>query len=334
MNKYKMTMIAALTLLGCLFGSDRALDGVEVTTIAEGLNVPCGVAIQPETGHVFVADSGAGRVIRIVDGKIEVVITGFPVDKYGKGPTYPIGPLGLTFIDRDVLAVGGGGLPDAKDLLRIYNLPKVGAEALQADNMATSFSIDATDKLAGEGNFYGLAFNGNAIFATCNGDDTKGWIARAGVKGAKVGSFSRAIATKELTDVDAPVAITIAPDGSLAVGQMGEISLPGDGLLTFYDAATGDKLANFETGLNDITGLAYGPRGQLLATDYSWSSPQDGGLFRIVAKYNKKKQGIEVEKVISLDKPTAIDIDSKGDIYVTIIGSGEGASGKLLKIIK
>ena len=69
------------------------------------------------------------------------------------------------------------------------------------------------------------------------------------MKGAKVGSFSRAIATKELTDVDAPVAITVAPDGSLAVGQMGEISMPGDGLLTFYDAATGDKLANFKQDL-------------------------------------------------------------------------------------
>ena len=334
MTKYKMTMVAVMTLFGCLFTGDRNVYSVEVTTIVEGLNVPCGVAIQPETGHVFVADSGAGRVIRIVDGKIEAVITGFPIDKYGKGPTYPIGPLGLVFIDRDALAVGGGGFPDAKDLLRIYKLPKVGAEALKADDMTSSFSIDATEKLAGEGNFYGLAFNGDAIFATCNGDDTKGWIARAGVKGAKVGSFSRAIATKELTEVDAPVAITVAPDGSLAVGQMGEISLPGDSLLTFYDAATGDKLANFETGLSDITGLAYGPRGRLLATDFSWSSPKDGGLFRIVAKYNKKKQGIEVEKIVSLDKPTAISIDSSGDIYVTIIGSGEGASGKLLKITK
>jgi DNA-binding beta-propeller fold protein YncE len=334
MNKYKLTMMAVITLFGCLFDGDSAVYGVEVTTVAEGLNVPCGVAIQPETGHVFVADSGAGRVIRIVEGKIEAVITDFPIDKYGKGPIYPIGPLGLAFIDRDVLAIGGGGFPDAKDLLRIYNLPKVGAAALKADDMAMSFSIDATETLAGEGNFYGLAFNGDAIFTTCNGDDTKGWIARAGVKGAKVGSFSRAIATKELTDVDAPVAITVAPDGSLAVGQMGEISLPGDGLLTFYDAATGDKLANFETGLSDITGLAYGPRGKLLATDFAWSSPKDGGLFRIVAKYNKKKQGIEVEKIVSLERPTAISIDSSGNVYVTIIGSGEGASGKLLKITK
>ena len=95
-----------------------------VETVVEGLNVPCGVAIQPGTGHVFVADSAAGRVVRIVDGKIENVVVDFPIDKYGKGPTYPIGPLGLTFIDQNVLVVGGGGYPDAKDKLRVYNVPQ------------------------------------------------------------------------------------------------------------------------------------------------------------------------------------------------------------------
>ncbi len=304
-----------------------------VETVAEGLNVPCGVAVQPGTGHVFVADSAAGRVVRIVDGEIENVIVDFPIDKYGKGPVYPIGPLGLAFIEENVLAVGGGGYPDAKDKLRVYNVPAAGEAALKADDDDVSaLELPATDKLAGEGNFYGVAFTGDALFVTCNGDDTKGWISRAGVKGAKVGPFMRAIATKELTEVDAPVAITVAPDGSLAVGQMGEISLPGDGLLTFYDPKDGSKLANFETGLSDITGLAYAPKGKLLATDFSWSDPSGGGLFQISAKYTKKKQSLDVTKIIELDKPTAIAVDADGNVYVTVVGSGEGTSGKLLKI--
>ena len=327
----RITAVIILTLV-FLVVSSKAYAAPEVETVAEGLTVPCGVAIQPETGHIFVTDSGAGRIVRVVDGKIEDVIIDFPMDMYGKGPTYPIGPLGLTFIDRDVLAVGGGGFPDAKDLLRIYNLPAAGEAAIKADAMAASFSIDATEKLAGEGNLYGLAFNGSAIFVTCNGDDTKGWIARAGVKGSKVGSFARAIATKELTNVDAPVAITIAPDGSLAVGQMGEITVKGDSLLTFYDSVTGDKMANFETGLSDITGLAYGPRGRLFATDFVWVDTAQGGMFRITAKYNKKKQNIAVEKIVDLDKPTAVVVDRNGDAYVTVIGSGEGAVGQLLRI--
>ena len=77
MNKRKITMIAVITLFGCCFTGDRDAHGVEVATIAEGLNVPCGVAIQPETGHVFVADSGAGRVIRIVDASHSCVLVVF-----------------------------------------------------------------------------------------------------------------------------------------------------------------------------------------------------------------------------------------------------------------
>ena len=329
-----MKRITAVTTVAVLMAmTSMVLAEPKVETVAEGLTVPCGVAIQPGTGHVFVADSAAGRVVRIVDGKVEDVIVDFPIDKYGKGPTYPIGPLGLAFVDENVLAVGGGGYPDAKDKLRVYNIPAAGGDALNADeDDAAALEIPATDKLAGEGNFYGVAFTGDALFVTCNGDDTKGWIARAGVKGAKVGPFMRAIATKELTEVDAPVAITVAPDGSLAVGQMGEISLPGDGLLTFYDPKDGAKLANFETGLSDITGLAYAPKGKLLATDFAWADTSEGGLFQISAKYTKKKQNIEVTKITGLDKPTAIAVDDEGNVYVTVIGSGEGASGKLLKI--
>jgi len=113
---------------------------------------------------------------------------------------------------------------------------------------------------------------------------------------------------------------------------MGEITVKGDGLLTFYDSVTGDMMANFETGLSDITGLAYGPRGRLFATDFAWADTTQGGMFRIIAKYNKKKQGIAVEKIVDLDKPTALVVDSNGDVYVTVIGSGEGAVGRLLKI--
>ena len=59
-----------------------------VETVIQGLQNPVAVVLQPETDVIFVAESGAGRVIRIVDGKAEVVITGFPLEKYGDGPQY------------------------------------------------------------------------------------------------------------------------------------------------------------------------------------------------------------------------------------------------------
>ncbi len=70
----------------------QAEDGLKVETILSDLDNPCGIAIQPETGVVFVADSGASKVVKVVGGKAEPVVTDFPVDIYGKGPKYNIGP--------------------------------------------------------------------------------------------------------------------------------------------------------------------------------------------------------------------------------------------------
>ena len=67
------------------------------------------MAIQPETGHVFVAESGALKVVRIVDGESEDVVVGFSKDYTGKSPIYEIGPLSLLFLDRDTLLIGDGG---------------------------------------------------------------------------------------------------------------------------------------------------------------------------------------------------------------------------------
>ncbi|MFT5527869.1 MAG: DNA-binding beta-propeller fold protein YncE, partial [Pirellulaceae bacterium] len=223
----------------------------EAETVVDGLNNPCGVAVQPNTGHVFVADSGAGRIIRIVDGKIEEVVTGFPSDIYGKGPMYNIGPLGLAFLDETTLIVGGGGQLDGEELLRSYEIPKAGEAAITADKMLASHKLGATDEVKGEGNFYGVAVSPAGVFVTCNGDDTKGWVSRAAVAGNKIGPFERYIATKDTTEeVDAPVAITVMPKtGHIVVGQMGEINKPKDGVLTFYNAKTKKALLNLETNL-------------------------------------------------------------------------------------
>ena len=73
-----MKRITAVTTVAVLMAmTSLVLAEPKVETVAEGLTVPCCVAIQPGTGHVFVADSAAGRVVRIVDGKVEDVIVDF-----------------------------------------------------------------------------------------------------------------------------------------------------------------------------------------------------------------------------------------------------------------
>lgn len=292
------------------------------------LDNPAGIAIQPETGAVFISNSGASQVVKVTSGKAEPVITDFPVDVYGKGPKYNIGPLGLLFLDKKTLVVGGGGFVDGQDLLRVYELNDDG-KPVKADAMKASFPLAESGEVKGEGNFYALAATPDGIFVTCNGDDTKGWVSKATLKGTEVGPFERYLATKEATQVDAPVGITVSPEGYLVVGQMGEITLPNDSLLTFYDATSKETLLNVKTQLHDITAVAYSPRKQLYVLDFAWADTTQGGLFQVL-KDEQAESGIRTKKIMSIDKPTAMAFDADGALYITAIG--EEKKGQLIQV--
>ncbi|MFV0445239.1 MAG: hypothetical protein ACK5Q5_16805 [Planctomycetaceae bacterium] len=313
---------------------------------AANLDNPSGVAVQPGTGDVFVAEHRG--VIRFfnqaaeADGKPTrgraVEINKYPTDIYGKGPMYDIGPLGLAFQDASHLIVGDGSRVDGEELVRIYEVNSAAAEKPAAEDSAktTLGPITAGDASAkGEGNFYGIAVTKDAIYVTCNGDDTKGWISRAEIKDGKVGELKPFIATKEKLGVDAPVGITIGPDGGLVVSQMGEMNVPGDSLLTFYDAKSGELKAKYETGLHDIAGVAFSPAtGKLYGVDFAWSDTKQGGLFELTIKGDK----CTTRKVVELDKPTAIAFDDKGNAFISLFGTAEeGAKvkpGQLVRVPK
>jgi len=326
-------------LAACFSLAVIAQDAAKPEAVVGGLSNPCGVTVQPETGVVFVADSAAGRVIRIVEGKAQDVITGSPKDVYGKGPFYDIGPLGLVFLDKTTLVVGDGGFKDGEEFLRVYTVPEAGQPALDFEKDGVkSGPLAPAEGVLGEGNLYGLAATKAAVYVTCNGDDTKGWVAKADITGTKLGKLERFIPTKEAVEVDAPVGITISPRGEIVVGQMGEINKPKDSLLTFYSAKTGMKLLNVETGLHDIAGLAYSPKtGNLYAVDFAWMATEEGGLFRLDSDQQNPNAGsLKAVKIASLDKPTAMAFAPDGTLYVTVVGpkkEDENApkEGQLLK---
>ena len=304
------------------------------------LDNPSGVTVHPTTGHVFVSSrQGIFRWAPITPNKVYLEIEGFPTDVYGKGPKYNIGPLGVSLWGTDRLIVPDGSQPDGEELVRIYKIaddvPAKPRKATETEFALGPIKGNPEANYKGEGNYYASVVWNDTIYVTANGDDTKGWIVGTKIVDGKPGELAGLIATKEATQVDAPVAITVTPDGSsLVVGQMGEVNVPGDSLLTYYDKE-GKLTKNLKTGLNDITGLAYSPKtGKLYATDFAWAEEikANGGLFELVIEGDEVKP----KKIISLDRPTALAFDKEGALYLTVFGpgkdTGEKPSGGLIRL--
>lgn len=348
------SLLAGSLALLCVAGlgeSARAQeDGKEIKpeTLVINLQHPTGVAVHDQTGHVFVASRyGIYRYFRKDDGKTHNVateVTGYSTDIYGKGPKYEIGPLGVAFLDEKHLVVGDGSRPDPEELVRVYEIGQEPPEKPQKEDAAKHtlgpISADNEKTKSGEGNYYGVAIGAGAIFVTANGDDTKGWVAKAAIKDGKPQELKLSIATKEAVGVDAPVPATFSPDGDLVIGQMGEISKPGDSLLTTYNPKNGKLKKKWETGLSDIAGIAYSPKsGKLYATDFAWldaakedDAEKQGGLYELQIDGDN----VEAKKVLQLDKPTGIDFDKDGNLYIAVFGTKEEGDeyspGKLLMI--
>lgn len=304
-----------------------SLQAAEPTVVLSGLNNPAGVAVRPGSGEVFVAESGAGRVVMAKGKEAMAVVSGFPLDSYGKGPKFKIGPLGLAFVGGNQLVVGDGGSLDGEERVRVFELASPVKPMSVYDSSAKLGPIEPGPQTGrGEGNFYALAATASGVYVTANGDDTKGWVLKAPVSGGKIGKLAPFIATKEAVKVDAPVGIA-AMKGKIYVGQMGEVASQPDSLLCIYDEKSGKLESKVELEeVFDICALAFSKSGKLYALDFNWPGTEKGSLIRI----DLKASGAAVTKIAELDKPTALAFGPDGSLYVTVFGT-DSASGKLLK---
>jgi DNA-binding beta-propeller fold protein YncE len=308
----------------------------KTTVVASGIDNPSGLAVQHSTGNIFVAArSGVHRLVLGEKPALHTEVGSFDTDIYGKGPKYNIGPLGVAMLGDDHLVVADGSHPDEKEVVLVM---KVGKESPKTPHTAkdAAFVIGpikaGKDSAKGEGNYYGVAINKQAIFITCNGDDTKGWVAKSDLQDGKPGALTPYIATKVATNVDAPVGITFSPEGKqLVISQMGEMNVANDSLLTMYNPADGKLIKALKTGLHDIAGLAYSPKtGKLYVVDFAWVKTSEGGLFELTVDGDK----VTAKKVLSLDKPTSLAFGKDGHLYITEFGTStdDKPAGKIVRI--
>ena len=330
LKNWKSLLTAKVLALTCASLAASAAEPT-VKVVVDGLDNPSGLAVQPGTGHVFVASHAGVHRIDPKSGKISAEVTGYPepTDIYGKGPKYPVGPLGLAFVNKEWLIVGDGSRADGSELVRIYKVGEAAGKPQKEDAAAQTLGPigPCEESPKGEGNFYGVATNGKSIYVTCNGDDTKGWVAHAPLVDGKAGPLKLKIATKPATEVDAPGPVVFSPEGKLVVGQIGEVNQAGDSLLTIYNDK-GELETKIALGINDICGLAYHPKtGKLYATDFSWVDPTKGALYELDPK--AKTGG--AKKIAGLDKPTGCAFDAEGNLYISTFGTGE-KKGQVVKV--
>jgi len=325
---------------------DDLSDNYTVEIVLGDLDNPYGLAVRngkAKTGphELFLAESGAGRVVRLTTDQPENIaeaIIGFPLSTYDKAPAYRIGPLGLLFLTRTKLIVGGGGLEKGKELVRVYALP-IDGSTLTADQMDHSVGPIQTSDRSTEGveNFFSLAKTGTAVFVTSGGDDPQGWILKAGIEANRLEFLQPRIATIEASGSGgAPTGLAVIPKPRpqfLVVAQRGSLETPHDSQLSFYVPTSGTLALQLPTGLNDIVGLAYSPSGQLYALDFSWRNPAEGGVYRLDDARVDGKPSCRAMKIASATHPTALAFTPEGTLYVTALGEGENTKqGVLLKI--
>jgi DNA-binding beta-propeller fold protein YncE len=299
---------------------------------------PSGLAIQPGTDCVFISTRfGIYRYDpsyqRPEQHKAGIEIDGYThVNSFGPGPKYEIGPLGLAFLDRNHLVVGDGSRKIGADVVRVYKLPAVPPPPDQwIPEDKAEFTLSpikpGEQSSTGEGVFFGVAVGHDAIWVTCRGDETKGWIAKSEIKEGKPGPLKLTISTKPATQVSGPGPITFTPDGKeLVVGLTGDLnSDERDSVIAFFDPADGSLKRKLPTGLYDVSGLAYSPKTKkLYATDFAWKKPSDSGLFELTVDDDKMK----ATRVVPLVKPSALAFDAAGHLYVTVFDAQLDAADK------
>jgi hypothetical protein len=299
--------------------------------VIRGLDYPVGVAVQPQTNHVFVAEGVAARVVRIVDQRAEPVLLGFPRKARPMGSAMPeIGPRGMTFLNRSTLAVLGTGEKDRGDPLVIAEAP---APTDPPRTVETALQLTVADSNADQRwQLQGVTVVGSAVLCAMTSGNGRSGIARFMIQNPAELERSTSYGPCELfatinsANGDRLVCLTSSPRGELVAGHRA-VAEPHEGRITFHRATDGMPLLQLATGVPTLTMLTYGPRrsGEAVSHLYALcgSRTEDGGgLYRLDAALADGQVRIRPQKLASLNRPTAMAWAGDGSLYVTILGNG------------
>lgn len=303
---------------------------IVVSTVVEGLDNPFSVAIEQASDRIFVAESGAQRIVEIKDGKAIEIADGFDAQDY---LGYKAGPISLCSPAANVLLVGHDSKSAVGSLTMLKFTPNA-EDADKTDVKRETVQIATKDGGLKLNTFSNITVKHSVIYVVTRGDEDNGWVAIAEFKDEKVAALRPSIATAKLSNYTGPTCSTVSPGGEyLVISQMGKEGAAKDSRLCFY-TLQGKLLHNFEVELHDVVSLAYSPiRKHLFAIDHHFADPSKATLQKLISSGAEK---CEAKKLQDLPYATSMAFDSKGDLYVTTLGGPPAtdgtAKGKLIKI--
>jgi len=312
--------------------------------VLQQLDNPTGLVVREgpvSTGphELFIAESGAGKIVRVSTqqpDEVREAITGFPISSFGTDPSYRAGPIGLTLLTRTKLAVGSSGQDIGKNVVGVYSLPiggsTIAAEA--ADHTAGPLTEKDMAKV-GHDQLIDMAKTDLSLFVVA-GDEQSSWILKSDIEANRLTSLKPFVPTDKSNPISAASCIAVTPrvrPTFLVVGQSGSKEVANDSSITFVVPTSGMIALHLDTGLHDLSGLAYSPKGNLYAVDTAWQDDQSGGVYRLDDAQVEGKQACRAVKIASVAKPTALAFTPNGELYVTTFGpTVDDKQGTLVKI--
>lgn len=299
-------VVSALTIAGVATCSAQTFidPAYQHNILADTLHNPTGIAVDGSQ-RVYVAESGAGQVLRSNGGGFSPLISGITVGTY---VGWNVGPLSVA-IDGDDLIMGEGGRRTGVEQVHHYDLD---------GNLVRSLP-----PIADGGNWYGSAVRPGSrdlFTVSANGD----FIFRASRNGSTWGDLS-AFSDLSAYGIVSPTGIVATADRIYlsAFGSFGSTS----GVFTFdYD---GNLIGELATGFFGSTGIALLPDGNLVLSEFGdfLGAPGSGNVYRLNAL-----TGDRTLLMGGLGYATSVAVGSDGAIYATEVQTRNVATGRVHRL--
>ena len=312
---------------------------LKTETVLTGLNNPWGIALRsvrssPGTFEIFIAESGAGRVLRLWTKQGQepaTLIDGYPTASLHADSPWEVGPIGLDWVTPSKLAVTTA----SEKQVRVYSVPPQSKAIEIADAEHVAEPSPATNRLSGTGITAVSASEYSAYFVLNSRSPSTGLL-RSEIRGNRLKRVSPFLSESRNSPSALAAGIATTPSGRpdyLVVARQ-VIGDDEQSRLTFFDPIRGTMALDLEVPLRNLAALAYSPSGNLYAVDVQWDEPQRGAVYRLEDTRRDGKQSCRTVEVARVTRPIDLEFADRNTLYVTSLGEDVNASKGSLVMIK